>query len=492
MSNLSDFNQPQKQYFKGLLVLIFYQFQEIIRQFWIPILYIILKSDFKEHPEYFLVIFLVIFLVFIIVFLKYVNFTFYIDYKLNELVIEEGILNKSKISIPINKIQQVKVNQSFIQKISGVYSLSIDTAGSDKNEVKINALNLETANFFKNKLMELSKSNFNNFETINKEKIVLKISFITLLKVALTSHYGKSLTILFGFIAAIYNTIDDLNKYFKPDSSFINPKNIDINMYFNAIFLLIISFIVLIFVVNIVTNLLKYYNFSIKKNSDYLTITSGFFINKIKILKPDKVQTITYFQNYFQKKLKFYNLKIQQATGDEFSKQSIENNIIVPGCSEQELQKIMNYLYKIQPEKQLILIPKIQFFVPVLVFFVLIPLIIFYSIGYFYDKIIVYQWLFLVYTPILLIVNYLRYKNEKLYFDGKFIQKSSGAWDVSHHIVASSKLQGFTIKQKIWQQKNDIGDILFYTASGSFRFRFANYSKLETYLNYWLYQVENE
>jgi putative membrane protein len=47
------------------------------------------------------------------------------------------------------------------------------------------------------------------------------------------------------------------------------------------------------------------------------------------------------------------------------------------------------------------------------------------------------------------------------------------------------------LNQKIWHQKKDVGDVVFHTASGSFGFRFGQFSELEKYVNYWLYQVES-
>jgi putative membrane protein len=267
MNSNIDYNQPQKQSVKGLLVLFVYQFQEILRQFWIPLLYLFFKLNFKEHPEYYLAILGLIILVFLIAYLKFVNYTFHINSKQKEFVIEEGVFNKTKLSIPLNKIQQVNINQSFIQKLVDVYSLSIDTAGSDKNEVKIKALNLGTAQFLKNELMEISKSSFLNEDTKIEEKIVFKTSIQTLLKVAFTSQYGKSIAILLGFMATIYNTIDDLERNFDLDSTIID-QEVSKNNNFNSILILIVFLLIVVFLINIINVFVKYYNFSITKILD--------------------------------------------------------------------------------------------------------------------------------------------------------------------------------------------------------------------------------
>jgi putative membrane protein len=40
--------------------------------------------------------------------------------------------NKSKTIIQLNKIQQVNINQSLLQRIVGVYELDVDTGSSKK------------------------------------------------------------------------------------------------------------------------------------------------------------------------------------------------------------------------------------------------------------------------------------------------------------------------------------------------------------------------
>ena len=72
----------------------------------------------------------------IISYLRYLNFTFYIDHENDEFIITEGILNKTKTTIQLYKIQQVNINQSLIQRLVGVYELAVDTAGSNKKEGK--------------------------------------------------------------------------------------------------------------------------------------------------------------------------------------------------------------------------------------------------------------------------------------------------------------------------------------------------------------------
>jgi putative membrane protein len=59
-----------------------------------------------------------------------------LDNENEEFIINEGIFNKTKTIIQLNRIQQVNINQSLIQRLVGVYELDVDTAGSAKKKGK--------------------------------------------------------------------------------------------------------------------------------------------------------------------------------------------------------------------------------------------------------------------------------------------------------------------------------------------------------------------
>jgi putative membrane protein len=76
---------------------------------------------------------LVVLIIGIVAYLKYQNFTFIWTMKMKSLLLMKEFL-KNKTIIQLNRIQQVNINQS--QKISRVYELDVDTAGSAKKKGK--------------------------------------------------------------------------------------------------------------------------------------------------------------------------------------------------------------------------------------------------------------------------------------------------------------------------------------------------------------------
>src|SRR5690606_22843036 len=137
---MHDFRQPQRQSPVGVLIMFLDTLREYIRALWPILVVMLLKGDTINRLLY--VGALIGFLVFlgIAAYLRYRKFTFYIDEDQEEFIVTTGIFSTTRTSIKLEKIQQVNINQSLIQRIIGVYELEIDTAGSSDKEAKIRAV----------------------------------------------------------------------------------------------------------------------------------------------------------------------------------------------------------------------------------------------------------------------------------------------------------------------------------------------------------------
>ena len=224
----ADFSHPQRQSSIGILVMFFYTLQQYARALWPMIVIWIFKFDEVNKLYFFLGMTTVFVSIGVVSYLKYLNFTFFLDIENEEFIITDGVFNKTKTAIQLRKIQQVNINQSFIQKLIGVYELNVDTAGSTKKEGAIKAISHELALELKFRLLENEekKSEFGTEKTSLEEteqKLFeaahpfIKISFLSLLKVGVTSNYGRTIALLVIFFSTIYENFqnfgDESNVY---------------------------------------------------------------------------------------------------------------------------------------------------------------------------------------------------------------------------------------------------------------------------------------
>lgn len=192
-----DFSKPQRQSAAGIIIMAANTLQHVIRAMIFPIIIFIVKVDHNMLWYTGLGTVALLFIVLTYSYFNYKKFTFYIDEANQAFIINKGIFNKNLLTIQLDKIQQVNINQSLLQKMIGVFSLQIDTPGGDGKEVSIKAINEQIAYSLKERLLNVHKTVIEDSAVQEQAQTqpkasFLKISITTLFKVGLTSNYGSS------------------------------------------------------------------------------------------------------------------------------------------------------------------------------------------------------------------------------------------------------------------------------------------------------------
>jgi len=501
MTEKANFNQPQRQSLIGVLVMFTDTLQKIIRAMW-PLL-VVWLFKFNELNKLYLGlgVLAVVALVGIVAYLQYLNFTFYIDDENDEFIINKGVLNKTKIAIQLHKIQQVNINQTLIQKIIGVHALDVDTAGSNKKEVSIRAISHALAIALKTKLLSEAKKEQTTHQAaeatqIVKEEPFIKISFISLIKIGITSNYVRSFGLLMAFFITIYENVKQILQ--SADASMtadaVDEKidsylNFDMALYSASVFILVLF--TLIILINLVRTIIRYFDFKMARQNHSLLLSYGLLNTKNTIIKPEKVQIVALSQNWLQKKMDVLNIKIKQASGSETDKENKKAALEIPGCNALEKDEILKLLFRQLPQKGEKLQPNWRYLLFPVLFYVVLPVsgLLLYVLNS--DEEAFTYLLFLpIYLTFVAVMLYFSYRNYRLFVNEDYIIRQSGAWDVDREIIEPHKIQSIKVSQLFWHKRVNIGSITFATAGGTLSFRLANFDRVKELANLWLYQVE--
>ena len=489
-----DFSKPQHQSVKGIVIMFADTLQNIIRGVWAPLLIVLYKFDWTKMLFLGLAVFVLLLIIGCVAYLKYKNFTFFLDENKEEFVIQKGIISKNKIIIQLEKIQQVNINQSVIQKLIGVYSVDIDTAGSQNIEVSIRAVDNDVALLLKDKLVSFEKANddyVTSEENLIPEKPFLKISLLTLVKVGVTSNYGRSVTLILGFLVSLYGGFYDVSKSFKVDEKQMSSLVERGLAYFSLSFLIMIVFL-LVLLINLTRTVVKNYDYQMVLQNKALAINFGLFAKKNTLLKAEKVQLTSFSQNFLQRKLNLFDIKLKQASSnDESDKDSKKAFIEVPGCNLSERDSLLKMILNEIVPAQEKLKPNFRFVLVSSFVGILLPVFIFLLLGFFvFQNLQAYFPVVPIYIILMSVVIYFKFLNYRLLLSKKQIIVKHNAWDVEHQILQPYKIQGITTKQYFWQKSADIVHLTFHTAAGDIGFSYGNYAQLKPWINYWLYEVE--
>jgi len=494
-----DFSEPRKQSASGIIIMFANSFQKMVRALALPLILIIVKSKDSGHLAMILIVSLCLLTIVLALYayFSYQKFTFFLDEKKQEFIINSGIFSKTSLTIQLNKIQQVNINQNLLQQVVGVYSLEIDTAGSEKKEASIKAIDHATATILKQKLLsrELAEEETINANTedqiIENTSPFLKLSTNTLLKIGITSNYGASLLLLTGFIFGtlqLFKDYTDALEIEREQFTQMLSKGVTLfSMCFLAVFAIII-----ILGTNIIRTFIKYFNFKIIKQKRALAISSGLFTHKNILLTPNKVQLSAYSQNYFQKKFDLLNMKIKQASFDSADKEdSKKSDIEIPGCNEFERDEVLNMILGRVPINGAELKPNYRFIFLQTMIWIVFPIAVFVLLSTYALPILRnYLLLIIPYTIVVAAMLYFEFRRHRLYVDENFIIKRSGIWDVEHEIIEPYKIQAITAKQYFWHKAADVGHLIIHTAAGVIHFKYGNYTHIKSLVNYWTYKIE--
>ena len=492
----NNFSQPQRQSLIGVVVMFADTFQGALRALW-PILIVwVFKINQLSQIGLWSGVTAVLLGIGLIAYLKYLNFTFFLDDDNDEFVVRKGIFNKSRIAIPLDKIQQVNINQSIIQKIIGVHALEVDTAGTSGKEVSIRAINHDIALSLKERLLEAgykkSLSGEATSECItNTEHPFIQISLLSLFKTGITSNYARSFALLLAFIITTFQYIEDFIEAAGYDEDPLD-EYINAEVLLRFVTFIIVGIMIVTLIINLVRTVVRYYNFRITKQHDSLLLSFGLLNTKNTIIRPNKVQIVTVGRNYFQKKFNINDLKIRQASGVEANGRDQKKTAIeIPGCSTAEKDVLLKFLLDNIPEKGRVLKPSLRKILMESIVILIIPVSLFLSLSYTVfpniQEYIIFLPLYILFSGTMI---YFNFRHCRLFINDDFIIKQSGAWDIDREYIAPYKIQTISLKQYFWHKGSDIGIITLHTAGGTVSFGLANYTRLKQLTNYWLYQIE--
>lgn len=492
MNHRYDFSQPNRLDRKALLLVLGTSVWTTLRGAW-PIL--LLFAVKREMYNKYLIAFIIIAVLFTFAF-KIINYL-YFSYEVagDELIIRKGWLNRSKTVVKFDKIHEVNLNQKFIHKIVGLYLVNIDTAGSASTEIVINGIDYYKALAFKAVLTENVSRVEEQVEADDEQNVaiipgeeVIKIGFLSLVKIGLTRNYLQTFGLLIAFSFQIVDQVQDFFYKGQDHSVYDDLSDISYQQYIGFIgIVLLVGVMIFVILFNLLRTLLTYYNYKIVLKEEQLTVSYGLTDSHIVSVPSAKVQMFQFQQNYFQKAMNLYEVKIKQVESEEENKK--KKGIVVPGADFNELKRIFRVVFNMdmdttgnffKPGKGLLLLKFLWLCIPAL-----IALFVMYLTDY-----LEFAWLVPVLFVLIYILICIGYRNERLVFKDDFIILRKGIWDLSTTVLHIDKIQKLSLEQSYFQEKKQIGSLNLHTAAGELAIYYYDFNMLRRAADEILYKIE--
>jgi putative membrane protein len=495
--NSNLFGVPQRQSEIGVLLIFLARIFDLLKGFWAIIVYFLFTGPTVSTMVYIVLgLGVMSVLVLIYSFVYYRRFLFNLDYKNQEFVLQKGVFNKEDIAVPFDRIQQVYIKRSILQRILNVSSFVIETAGSKEEEISIKAISNEKANQLlaillkeKDKYSEEITDSETTEKTSINEDWTHELSFLSLLKIGISTNYLRGLVLMAAFFATIYNEVRTMSEeYSETIQKYLDelPGPMESVSIFMLIAVIVLFFSVLITVAEV---FVKYFNLKLTQTKNSLELEMGLNTNTKVSLQSRRVQLLQVITNPVQKWLNLYEVRISLANSEnELQKSKIK----IPGLDQATVAKVNSFLYTEQssgfgetfsPDKILLVRRLI---------IALVPALVSYFAVFFVDAISFTTWLLPVglYALIAVVWQILMFRSLSLIISEDFVFKKYGVWNKTEERLEIFKIQSISVFQPLWYKEKNLVNIIFHTAGGDISFRAVSKNFLP-YINYMFYKIES-
>lgn len=482
----NSWSTPQRQAKAGLVIILFKATVTIVKTLWPLILLLLFKKNSKGMDVYETIILALPAIILTRSLVEYFYFRFHIAN--NDLIIRKGFVRKKTITIPLEKIQAVHIEQNLIHQVANVAKLKIDTAGSEKTEAEIDAIQLPKAELLKAYLLR-ERQPIQSDTTAAQPSVevpIVRLSLNDLLRLGISANHIQAFFIVLAFAITWLQNLEEIFgdrviRIVKDSSTQVGVSVASISLA--TAFVLIISVIV-----SMMRIFLTYFDFQLTQTEKGFKIKSGLINTKQNLVPFAKVQYISWEANWVRRKIGLYNLEFHQVMSDDASNK--KRRVKIPLTQPQYINGLLAHYHAIVASSSL---ASYGIDTSYTGRYTLLKGIL--PIGLFLAIFLLISWqpwwlLLLLLIPIIALHAYAFRRNFRFYIGREALQVDSGTWGRKTQIVKWYKGQQITLRQSIYQRAHALATLQLSTAGGTITIPFIPLELAQQIRDYALYEVE--
>lgn len=459
--------QPSRQSPVAILLILARLIRTLIGQFWPLLLLLFLRRPSSSSNQMWVWVGIAITALSVIrSLLLYFRTRFYVEQ--NEFILEKGGFTRRRLSIPLDKIQTITFQQTFLHRLFNVVSLEMDTSGAKGSEISINALEREKATLLRAYLLLWKKENVEPgpehaevpLETPEEE--LLKLDIGDLLRVGISQNHLRSAGILFGVLASFAREIQPILG--KSTYRYLQEEwGLTFNFFWAFALWIALFFLIIAVLATLVLTVIRFYNLRFVRTGAGFRLEAGWFTRREQVAYLPKIQFLRWSSNPLQRIWGMYNLRFFQATGyDLKGKQTLQ----VPGCYPRHLEIVQNAYFKdFNLEDWGWEKPHFLYFRQRLFLLGVLPLL-----GLMLKTSLDFSWFWLVITflwlPLVALWQWQLFKRQRYGLHPNGLWVKTGFFTQSQILLLWSNVQGVEVQQSFVEKKYRVADLNFYSASG--------------------------
>ncbi|MGW8121084.1 PH domain-containing protein [Roseivirga echinicomitans] len=491
-----DFSIPQRQPSVAIGIILIKFIRMTVRAMWPLLLSLVIGRKAGSTFDTVILYLVIGFAAFNLIGSILTYFRFYYYLKDNAIVLDKGVLKKTRTNIPFERIQTINFSQNLLHRLFNVVSVEIDTAGASKSEISIDALSKDEADALREYIMAekeqlISESGSEEEKEISADKspseLLLHLTPADLLKVGISQNHLRSMGIIFAFVFTTINEITNNIGDFMSDQ-FSQFESYAMN---NSLFAFVVSAIlvtVISFLFSLGNSILKYYDLKLWISKKGLKLVRGLLNREEVTINKNKVQMVSWSTNPIRKVFKMYTLQIAQASSSEVNAQ--KSKINVPGSYKKQISKVINMVF---PSEYLgsgdkhFISPVIKF--RIVLFYGILPSVLGLTTWFLFDEVAFFSLLAL---PLSFILGRFYYKKRSYEINEELIRSNGGIVGTENVLTQIHKIQAVKVKQSWYQRRKQLATLKLYTAAGEMVIPYISLSEALQLESFVLYRVQTD
>jgi len=493
-----DFSMPIRLDKSAILIFIVKFVNNTFRKGWAVLvsLYITLRQLTLPGWSIYLMGVIAVIIYVVYSFLAYRRFTYCVQD--DELIVEKGVLYKSKLTLPLDKVQAINFKQNILQQIFKVVGIEVDSAGSVKKEIKLDAVNIKMANEFRDFILERKEETdlsttadeeyqeFSEAKKQGKNKYLIKLSTTDLMKIGITQNHLRSAAIFLAFVLNIYNQLTqfeiDEQKSLEEISGYVGTD------WIGHVGIIVVAVILLSLLVSLVVTIIRNYNLRLLDTGKGIKKEYGLFERHQQSTTVNKIQSISWGDNLLKKIFRLNAMRIYPVSSGEANK---KGSISITGCYPEHIKAVIEKIFGPQDESlytehkmhRLFILRRFLFsgVVPGLI-------LVIGGFNFFgYGSLVGLLWL-----PIAYIMAWIYYKKWRMMLTHRQLRIDFGLFAHQHRMIELHKIQSISIIQSPFQRRRDLAAVHMVTAGRNLSINYLPFNLASNLYDYIMFLVEKD
>ena len=492
-----DFSIPRRQELLGVLIL----FGENVRKLIRLVAALVFASIYMKNIPFSIPVIIGFGVIIMGVYttLQYLRFKFHIEE--GHLILERGVIQRERLSIPLERVQTVHLSQNVIQQLVQLTGVKIDTAGSGGEELKISALTRSDAlglqqilekNKVESEVANGSETQDSEVKARSERRTLVHLSIGKLMIVGLTENHLRSGFIALGVVWGYYWQFEDFIMQYLGIQLEMSQEEIEqtmANFSMGMTFLLagIVVFLVASVLISVVRVMLRNFGLKATLGAENLRVTSGLLKKNSYTIPLNKIQMLTWQGNFLRRIPGFESVSISQSrsTGEKG-----QSKVEIPACYKNQSVILEESLFK-EELREGFHSYSLHWYYQVYYTVILCLLGIIPAVLLYLGQMKFQALMMLVVYMIVVVLWVWKYSGTvRLSTNGELIQFSRGWLFTSRKVLKVYKIQSVKMTQSIFQKRRGTAHLKLYTAGGSMSMRFMPENLVHQLHNYLLYKVE--